>query len=59
VRFHKDKQGLTYINLDESNEKAAVLLMQMAEQHHEQESGNTPGEGTMLVQPCAVTTRGS
>ncbi len=31
VKFHKDEQGLPYINLDESDEEAAVLLIQMME----------------------------
>jgi hypothetical protein len=31
VKFHKDEQGLQYINYDESDEEAAVLLIQMME----------------------------
>ncbi len=27
VKFHKDKQGLPYIDLDESDEEVAVLLI--------------------------------
>ena len=28
VQFHKDKQGLPYINLEESNMAAAMMLLQ-------------------------------
>ena len=45
VTFHKDKQGLPYINLDESDEEAAVLLIQMMEQQDKE----------TLCRQCAVT----
>jgi hypothetical protein len=28
VRFYKDKQGLPFIDLEESNEEAALMLLQ-------------------------------
>ncbi len=31
VRFHKDEQGLPFINLDKSNKDAAILLVQLVE----------------------------
>ncbi len=31
VRFHKDKQGLPFINLDKSDKDAAILLVQLVE----------------------------
>jgi hypothetical protein len=47
--FHKDKQGLLYINLYESDEEAAVLLIQMPEQQDEENEDGTKVE-VMLVQ---------
>ncbi len=29
VKFHKDKQGLPYIDLDRSSEDAAIMLIQL------------------------------
>jgi hypothetical protein len=49
VKFHKDKQGLPYINLDKSDEEAAVLLIQMMEQQEEEREDSTE-EGVTLVQ---------
>ncbi len=49
VKFHKDKQGLPYINLDESDEEAAVLLIQMMEQQDKEKEDSTE-EGVTLVQ---------
>jgi hypothetical protein len=48
-KFHKDKQGLPYINLDESDEEAAVLLIQMMEQQDKENKDGTKKE-VMLVQ---------
>ena len=36
VRFHKDKQGLPYINLGESNSEAAMMLLQQEIQEREE-----------------------
>jgi hypothetical protein len=49
VKFHKDNQGLPYINLDELDEEAAVLLIQMMEQQDKENIDNTKKE-VMLVQ---------
>jgi hypothetical protein len=49
VKFHKDEQGLPYINLDESDEEAAVLLIQMIEQQDNENKDGTKKE-VMLVQ---------
>jgi hypothetical protein len=49
VKFHKDKQGLPYINLDELDEEATVLLIQMMEQQDKEKEDSTK-EGVMLVQ---------
>jgi hypothetical protein len=54
VKFHKDKQGLPYINLVELDEEAAVLLIQMMEQQDKENKDGTKKE-VMLVQ----TVRGS
>ena len=44
VRFHKDEQGLPYLDLEESSEAGALLFMQHG-------GGNPHGnEGTCLVQ---------
>ncbi len=32
VQFHKDKQGLPYINLEQSGQEAAIMLMQNAQE---------------------------
>jgi hypothetical protein len=51
VRFHKDDQGLPYIDLDRSDKQAAVFLLQMVEQQGEEKNNDTPaGEGVTLVQ---------
>jgi hypothetical protein len=34
VEFHKDKQGLPYIDLDGSAQEAAAMLMQMGARQH-------------------------
>ncbi len=31
VRFHKDKQGLLFIDLDKSDKDATILLVQLVE----------------------------
>ncbi len=49
VKFHKDKQGLPYINLDESDEEAAALLVQIMEQQDKEKKDSTK-EGVTLVQ---------
>jgi hypothetical protein len=49
VKFHKDDQGLSYINLDESDEEAAVLLIQMMEQQDKEREDSTE-EGVTSVQ---------
>ncbi len=48
VTFHKDKQGLPYINLDESDEEAAVLLIQMMEQQDKENKDSTKKEVTLV-----------
>jgi hypothetical protein len=49
VKFHKDEQGLPYIDLDKSSKEAATMLMQLG-QHAltDQTKGNA--EHTMLVE---------
>jgi hypothetical protein len=49
VKFHKDKQGLLYINLDGSDEETAVLLIQIMEQQDKEKEDSTK-EGVTLVQ---------
>jgi hypothetical protein len=49
VKFHKDEQGLPYINLDKSDEEAAVLLIQIMEQQDKEKEDSTK-EGVTLVQ---------
>ncbi len=44
VHFHKDKQGLPYIDLEQSGRMAAIMLMQNASQQ------TTGSEGVALVQ---------
>ncbi len=45
MRFYKDEQGLPFINLEESNKKPAMMLLQRGVESHE------GGEDvTMLVQ---------
>jgi hypothetical protein len=48
VRFYKDKQGLPFINLEESNQGAAVMLLQKGVKLYENNKGKE--EATMLVQ---------
>jgi hypothetical protein len=48
VKFHKDKQGLPYISLDESDEEAAVLLIQMMEQQDKKNKDGTKKEVTLV-----------
>ncbi len=48
VKFHKDKQGLPYINLDKSDEEAAVLLIQIMEQQDEENEDGTKKEVTLV-----------
>jgi hypothetical protein len=48
VKFQKDKQGLPYINLDESDEEAAVLLIQMMEQQDKENKDGTKKEVTLV-----------
>jgi hypothetical protein len=48
VKFHKDKQGLPYINLDKLDEEAAVLLIQMMEQQDEENEDGTKKEVTLV-----------
>ncbi len=48
VKFHKDEQGLPYINLDESDEEAAVLLIQMMEQQDKENKDGTEKELTLV-----------
>ena len=36
VRFHKDEQGLPYINLEESNSEPAMMLLQREIKEHEE-----------------------
>jgi hypothetical protein len=45
VKFHKDKQGLPYINLDKSDEETAVLLM---EQQDKENKDSTKKEVTSV-----------
>jgi hypothetical protein len=40
VRFHKDEQGLPYIDLEESNEGATIMLLQQGEEAISTEKGN-------------------
>jgi hypothetical protein len=48
VEFHKDKQGLPCINLDKSDEEAAVLLIQMMEQQDKENKDGTKKEVTLV-----------
>jgi hypothetical protein len=48
VKFHKDEQGLPYINLDEFDEEAAVLLIQMMEQQDKENKDGTKKEVTLV-----------
>jgi hypothetical protein len=51
VKFHKDKQGLPYIDLDGLTQEAATMLVQMgACQNGEFTENRTEGEHTMLVE---------
>ena len=51
VRFHKDKQGLPFINLNKSDKDAAILLVQLVEaQGEEKNNKEHTREGTALVQ---------
>ena len=47
VRFHKDEQGVPYIDLDGSSQEAAMMLMQVIQTQGAQECAE---EGTMHVQ---------
>jgi hypothetical protein len=47
VKFHKDEQGLPYIDLDVSSQEAATMLMQVIQTQGAQECAE---EGTMHVQ---------
>ncbi len=48
VKIHKDKQGLPYINLDKSDQEAAVLLIQMMEKQDEENKDGTEKEVTLV-----------
>jgi hypothetical protein len=48
VKFDKNKQSLPYINLDESDEEAAVLLIQMMEQQDKENKDGTKKEVTLV-----------
>jgi hypothetical protein len=51
VRFHTDKQGLPFINLNKSDEDAAILLVVLVEaQREEKNNEEHTREGTALVQ---------
>ncbi len=51
VKFHKDEQGLPYIDLDGSTQEAATMLVQIgARQHGEFAENRNEGEHTMLVE---------
>ena len=51
VKFHKDEQGLPYIDLDGSAEAAATMLMQLgATQHVTMTQTGTNDEHTMLIE---------
>ncbi len=43
VHFHKDKQGLPFINLAESSREAARMLMQLSKDAHEREENEGKG----------------
>ncbi len=59
VRFHKDNQGLPYINLDRSDEQATAFLLQMVEQQAEEKNNDTPsGEGMTLAQTVCGNNEG-
>ena len=45
VKFYKDEQGLPYINLDESAQEAATMLVQLGTE----QGAETTGQHTMLV----------
>ncbi len=47
VKFHKDKQGLPYIDLDGSSQEAATMLMQKLQTQCAHECAE---EGTMHMQ---------
>ncbi len=48
VKFHKDEQGLPYINLDKSDEEAAVLLIQIMEQQDKEKEDSTKERVTLV-----------
>ncbi len=48
VKFHKEKQGLPYINLDKLDEEAAALLIQMMEQQDKENKDGTKKEVTLV-----------
>ena len=49
VQIHKDEQGLPYINLEESNMAAAMILLQQEERVCQVHTG-APGTKVLLVQ---------
>jgi hypothetical protein len=49
VRFHKDKQGLPYINLEKSSKAAAMMLLQQGKQALS-EDGNGWWANVLLIQ---------
>jgi hypothetical protein len=51
VKFHKDKQGLPYIDLDRSAQEAASMLVQLGiEQHAAMTHPGSKDEHTMLIE---------
>jgi hypothetical protein len=48
VKFHKEEQGLPYINLEKLDEEAAMLLIQMMEQQDEENKDGTKKEVTLV-----------
>ncbi len=46
VRFYKDEQGLPYIDLEESSDLATVMLLELVDDHSEEERESA----TALVQ---------
>ena len=49
VKFHKDEQGLPYIDLDKSSKEAVTMLMQLG-QHASTDQTEGNAEHTMLVE---------
>jgi hypothetical protein len=51
VRFHKDEQGLLFVDLDKSDKDVMILLVQLVEaQGEEKNNEEHTREGTALVQ---------